>query len=103
MTPLEPTTAAVLELRKKYLGYRPNALGKVKGTDMLYEFTSWPFPEAGKVYIMARPIGDPTRNQRFEARRGISLNQWGHLRQKAYREGFTAGYNYALDEMKVPV
>lgn len=92
-------TTEALDLRKKYRGYRPFALAKLRGQVELLEFISWPFQseaEGNRVYIMARAIEDPTTIKRYQCRKQISPVSWSHLRQRAYREGFQAGYAHAV-------
>jgi len=90
------------DLRKQYLGYRPNQLASVReDKSLLYEFISWPWEDDGKVFINARPIDEPTGMKTFEARKQISPIRWGHLRQRAYREGFNAGKRYCVREVQL--
>lgn len=87
-------TSETLNLRGKYRGYRPGQLGRVRKIEHLWEFTSWPFEEGGKVFIYARPVADATANQRFECRKEIALVTWNNLRQQAYKRGFEDGWKY---------
>ena len=84
----------MMEFRRKYRGYRPWGLAKVRGTDVMYEFTSYPWQEDDGVYVNARVLDDPTTNARFKVRAEIGVISWGQLRQKAYREGWKGGQAY---------
>lgn len=85
---------AAMDLRRKYLGYRPWQLARVRGVDVMYEFTSYPWQEPDGVYVNARVIEDPTTNRRFKVRSQIGMSGWGHVRQQAFREGWKAGQAY---------
>lgn len=91
---------SVLELRKKYRGYRPFQLAERRGDPVLWEFTSWPWTsgERGElVLIMARRVDDPTSNRSFFARTQIHPVRWSEPRQRAYRLGFGQGVRYAVE------
>jgi hypothetical protein len=53
-----------LAIRARELGYRPYEKLSVNGH--VLEAISFPFPEGGKLYIMARDPGDPTTLERWE-------------------------------------
>lgn len=99
---------ATMELRKRYRGYRPWALAQVSGhvtghepdDAKLWEFTSWPWIEREKVFIMARPVNDSTAVRIFEARKQIHPVRWSSHREKAYRRGFEDGVKYAVQEAR---
>jgi len=98
---LPPLSSAILALRGEYRGYRPYGLAKVRGEEMLYEFISWPWREPdGRVLINARPVGQPASMRSFECRKKISLVTWGMPRQRAYREGFAHGVNWAIKQAR---
>lgn len=90
---------ALYQFRKRYRGYMPWNLAKVRGDEMLWEFTSFPWKEAdGRVLINARPIGIAADNRTFEVRKQVSVNRWSSHRQKAYKEGFKVGAAWAIRE-----
>lgn len=84
------------EVRRKYLGYRPGQLGKVRGVEAVYEFRSFAFAadDGSGVYVMAQVIGDPATYRAFKVRREIALIGWGHGRQRMFRQGWLAGQAY---------
>lgn len=92
---------SLLELRKKYRGYMPENLAQVRGEEMLYEFISWPWREAdGRVLINVRPVNQPADMRTLEARKQVSAIGWNYLRQKAYKEGFASGIEWAMREQR---
>lgn len=91
----------LLEYRRKWAGYRPYELVKLKGQEMLVEIISWPYRDKdGETWIKARAIGDPMSIRDYRPRKDIALCNWSHHRQKAYKLGFMAGVKYGYDEAR---
>jgi len=98
--------STLYEFRKKWRSYSPYTLASVKDQDDsmgLWEFVSWPWldEKTQRAHILARPINSPTEAQELQCRKEVVPVRWSRLRQKAYIEGFKAGTERALFNVRL--